>query len=113
MDAVDKQQRHVLSVLSTMPQLKDYRLVRGTNLAIRFQHRKSVDLDLFCYKKFDFQDSDYLAGTLRERFGTAITFTDVSQVGVFALLEGIKVDLVKYPYPFIDRREVIDGFAQG
>lgn len=110
MDGIDKEQRHVLSVLSAMPQLKDYRLVRGTNLAIRLQHRKSVDLDLFCHKEYDHHDSKHLASKLGEQFGTAIKLEHVNEVGVFALLKGIKVDLVKDPAPFIDRSEVIDGF---
>lgn len=110
MDAVDPKQRRVLSVLTAIPDLADYQLVGGTNLAIRLQHRKSVDLDLFCHKKFDRYDSECLARILKERFGEALRLTDISQVGVFTLIEGVKVDFVKNPYPFIDKSETIQGF---
>ena len=43
----------ILKKLMTIPELEDFALVGGTALALRFGHRKSVDLDLFASKDFN------------------------------------------------------------
>lgn len=37
--------KEVLHRLSSKPELKDFRLVGGTNLSLRFGHRMSDDID--------------------------------------------------------------------
>lgn len=39
--------RNVLSMLMDEPLFNPFRLVGGTNLSLRFGHRKSIDIDLF------------------------------------------------------------------
>jgi hypothetical protein len=36
-----------------LPSLKSFPLVGGTELALRYGHRSSVDLDMFYHEKFD------------------------------------------------------------
>lgn len=47
MKAVEEGQRQLLLELMQADFLSDYYLAGGTNLALRFGHRYSVDLDLF------------------------------------------------------------------
>lgn len=79
-----------------MPSLSNTRLVGGTALALQLGHRKSIDLDLFgtfdpmvSYRKI-LLDSGYSA--------------DGSENGAVQSLrvDGAKVDLVNYPYPWLD-----------
>jgi len=46
----------LLESLMAIPELSDFALVGGTNLALRFGHRISVDIDLFSNKPFDSND---------------------------------------------------------
>jgi Nucleotidyl transferase AbiEii toxin, Type IV TA system len=43
----------LLKTLMTIPALKEFALVGGTNLSLRFGHRLSIDLDLFTNKTFE------------------------------------------------------------
>jgi len=40
--------------------VNDYFLVGGTNLALRENHRKSIDLDLFIMKDYDLEHANYI-----------------------------------------------------
>jgi hypothetical protein len=43
----------VLKKLMAIPELKDFYLVGGTNLSLRYGHRISVDLDQFSVTNFE------------------------------------------------------------
>ena len=43
----------LLKELLAIPELKDFYLVGGTALSLKYGHRISVDLDLFSIKDFD------------------------------------------------------------
>lgn len=43
----------LLKELMRLPELKQFALVGGTNLSLRFGHRLSIDLDLFTNEYFD------------------------------------------------------------
>ena len=45
----------ILKRLMQLPELKQFALVGGTALALRYGHRTSVDLDLFFHSKFEHQ----------------------------------------------------------
>ena len=42
---------YVIDRAQSIEELKDFGLVGGTSLAIRFDHRVSIDIDLFSNKK--------------------------------------------------------------
>ena len=48
--AIEAPQRELLRELMSSEMLSTYCLVGGTNLALRYEHRISVDLDIFRYK---------------------------------------------------------------
>jgi predicted nucleotidyltransferase component of viral defense system len=85
------------------PTLEFLSLVGGTSLALQIGHRISVDLDLFTSKSFDKVE---VLDTL-SKLGKLENIIDQ---GYFLQLEinQIKIDIVKYPYDFVDKPILID-----
>ncbi|MDR2692448.1 MAG: nucleotidyl transferase AbiEii/AbiGii toxin family protein [Dysgonamonadaceae bacterium] len=89
----------ILKKLMTVPELKDFSLVGGTALALRFGHRKSIDLDLFASSEFD---TDTIITALEKNFPSAYKHISTNSIGIFGYIEGVKIDLIKYHfYPLI------------
>ncbi|QMW03806.1 nucleotidyl transferase AbiEii/AbiGii toxin family protein [Spirosoma foliorum] len=79
------------------PFLKSFALAGGTNLALHFGHRLSVDLDLFTDQSFSEQD---VFKELLVDFPTTIK-TDEAKNTLSLFIEGIKVDLLAHRYPLL------------
>ena len=82
------------------------RLVGGTALALQIWHRKSVDLDFFGHVEASLEE---IAMELSE-------FADVkplssSKAMRFLIVNGVKVDIVSYPYDWIDSPVIEDGLV--
>lgn len=84
--------------------LKNTRLVGGTALALRYGHRKSIDLDFFGDIEASYEE---LADVLKS-FGTVKTLKNSKTIKVFSC-NNIKVDFVHYTYPWIDAAEDNEG----
>lgn len=68
----------------------------GTSLALQIGHRESIDIDLFGYKELDeLELSDFLS-TLGK-----IQILKKSKNILIYTIDGIKVDLVNYRYPWL------------
>jgi Nucleotidyl transferase AbiEii toxin, Type IV TA system len=94
----------LLKELCNEPVLDTTFLVGGTSLALQLGHRFSVDLDLFTHTPFS---ADLLLGVLESRYDVQpITVTDTIFIVV---VEGIKVDVVHFRYPFAQPLLNIDG----
>jgi len=93
---IDSKTLELLKKLQTIQIFSDLRLVGGTGLALQIGHRKSVDLDLF--GKLD-----------ADVFAVSKALNDLGQVSILKkseniniyLIDGIKVDIVNYPYPWL------------
>ena len=79
------------------PMLEPFGLAGGTNLALQFGHRLSVDLDLFTNQSFSEQE---LFDELVLAFPTVIK-TDEAKNTLSLFIEGIKVDLLAHRYPLV------------
>ena len=92
---------HTLELLKKLSE-KDFlagaRLVGGTALALQYGHRMSVDLDFF--GKISNEDDISLREQLKD-IGRLSVVKESKNINVF-LLDGVKVDFVNYPYPWID-----------
>ena len=75
----------LLRILCGMPELHAFGLVGGTNLALRFGHRISVDLDFF--NREAFEPNDIRCELLFQR----------NQTLIFNI-ENVRVDFVLYPF---------------
>lgn len=95
----------LLKELQALPALSDMRLVGGTALALQLGHRTSVDLDLF--GRFDSQKS--FRKILLEA-GHSVEGSDTGEVQTL-FVDGVKVDLVNYPYDWISDPVLQDGVA--
>jgi len=79
-------------------------LVGGTSLALQIGHRISVDLDFFGKLDVDRQ------GIINElsNLGKLKTIYFTNNINVFTLNE-IKIDIVNYSYPWLQKELVIDN----
>jgi len=85
---------------------KDLRLVGGTSLALQYGHRKSIDIDLF-----GLLDADELEITEElNRLGQIHQLQKSKNIFVY-LINGIKTDIVRYKYPWLDDVQIIDGIS--
>lgn len=109
--AVDTPQMELLHQLMNTDLLNDYSLVGGTNLALRYQHRKSIDLDLFRFHTSPSQiENEHLIQQLKQALPNEDIFiSHINKIGAFLFINDIKVDLIDYPYPFILPIETIDN----
>ncbi len=78
-------------------------LVGGTSLALQIGHRISVDLDFFGELNADRQEIIKELNTL----GKLKTIHFTKNINIFTL-NGIKIDIVNYPYPWLKPKLIID-----
>ena len=83
--------------------LDGLRLAGGTSLALQIGHRRSVDLDLFGTLNTD----EFGLRKALSAHGDIITLKNSDNIHIY-VISGIKVDIVNYPYPWIED-EVKDG----
>ncbi len=93
----------LLKDLMKIPELKDFRLVGGTSLALQYGHRNSIDIDLFGDKSFDEID----LGRVLAHFDKVQNLLSTKYIKTY-LINDIKVDMVNYSYPWIGQLLVED-----
>ena len=86
----------LLKRLQEIPLLSKTRLVGGTSLALQIGHRKSIDIDLF--GEVDCEQYE-LVDSLSE-IGKLTIIKESRNIHVYQL-DGVKVDIVNYKYPWI------------
>ena len=87
----------LLKALMSAPELSSLRLVGGTALALQYGHRVSVDLDLFGEVAID----KFELLTLLQGLGEVRVINETKNIHQY-FVNGIKVDIVNYPYSWID-----------
>ncbi len=97
----------ILNKLMEMPELKQFCLVGGTALSLKYGHRKSIDLDLFCTESFK---NETIVKSLENLFGDKFSYRgNFSKWGVFCSVDDVKVDIVYYPHAKIAEITEIEG----
>lgn len=86
------------------PDFNDFSLVGGTNLALRYGHRVSVDLDFFSSKKFDVE---LIASMVSRKFRDFELLFQRNQTIIFEI-EKVRVDFVLYPFDWLNPFEHFD-----
>ena len=102
-ETIDARTLDLLKRLLAIPEFHNLRLVGGTALALQLGHRISVDLDLFGSVDVDINRTIDLLND----------FSNVQVQGstknmMFFSIEGVKVDIVNYPYEWIDNQIEMD-----
>jgi predicted nucleotidyltransferase component of viral defense system len=87
----------LLRKITNNPLFSEYRLVGGTSLALQFGHWISVDLDFFGKQSIDETDLIHTLST----FGIVLRTSRSSRIQSFFVNE-IKIDVVCYPYQWLD-----------
>ncbi len=94
----------LLSKLMSIEALCDLRLVGGTALALQLGHRNSIDIDMFgSHRLSDSQIMEALAS-----FEEVEIVATSKSIKVY-FVDNVKVDLVNYPYPWLDPEVAIEG----
>lgn len=94
----------LLRKIQSLEMFKDVRLVGGTALALQLGHRKSVDLDFFGRVDASLQEI-----ALELSAFASVSPLSESRMMRFLIVDGVKVDVVNYPYSWIDEPVIEDG----
>ena len=96
----------LLRKIQSLEMFKDARLVGGTALALQLGHRKSIDLDFFGSIDASLQE-------IASALSTSASVSPLSESSMkrFLIVDGVKVDVVNYPYSWIDEPVIEDGVA--
>ena len=94
---IDTSTLELLRKLMQVPEFENLRLVGGTSLALQLGHRNSVDIDLFGKMPTDSLELNNILNSIAR-----VSPLKKSPNIFIYLLDDIKVDLVNYPYPWID-----------
>ena len=106
-ETVEPRTFSILERLMELKALQPFSLVGGTALSLRYGHRTSVDIDLFCHEKFDHEP---IINALKKEFGKGYsTESKYARWGIFCYLDDVKVDIVHNPHPLIDTLEITNG----
>ena len=97
LSTVESTTLELLKKLQQLPELRDTRLVGGTALALQLGHRKSIDLDFFGTINCDTQE---LVDAIKS-VATLAILKESPHIHIY-LIDGIKVDIVNYKYPWLD-----------
>ena len=103
-EAVSPDLKNLLLQLMKEPRLDGFHLVGGTALALRFGHRRSIDIDLFASEAFN---AERITETLEDKYPLEDIVIETNTVN--ASIRDIKLDLIAHRYPLIDQPVTIEG----
>lgn len=95
-ETIDAKTLELLKKIMEVDLFKNLRLVGGTALALQIGHRKSIDLDLFGLLKSD----EYAILNELNQLGKVKLIQKTQNISIFTI-DGIKVDIVNYTYPWL------------
>lgn len=87
----------LLKKLVGLEELSSFALGGGTNLALRYGHRLSADLDFFTNTEFD---KSQLFQVITKTFPLAELLFEQNQTMLF-VINDVRVDFVLYPFPWV------------
>jgi predicted nucleotidyltransferase component of viral defense system len=96
----------LLEKICSLSKLEKFALVGGTNLALRYGHRVSVDLDFFTTEPYHREE---IQAIISKHFPSAELLFEQNQTMLFFIHE-IRVDFVLYPFPWKFPIETINNF---
>lgn len=103
-EAVSPDLLNLLRSLMVLPEVETFALGGGTSLALRFGHRKSIDIDLFTETAFD---SSQLQDRIHSRFPD-VQVVNRTEGSLCAVVRGVKVDFLLHPYRSLAPRTTLE-----
>ena len=104
LETVDADTLELLKQLQRNESLANTRLAGGTALALQIGHRKSIDLDFFGILNMEPTECRQELEAVGE-----VSLRNESRRVQRYMVSGVQVDLVDYPYPWLDDPVVADG----
>lgn len=101
--SIDNPTLELLKKLQSSIGFPKTRLAGGTSLALQIGHRKSVDIDLFG----QINEDQYTITRKLDSMGKVLTLKNTENIHIYSI-NSIKVDLVNYPYPWLEPAFVED-----
>ena len=102
-ETIDVKTLELLRRIQGIPVFSGLCLVGGTSLALQIGHRKSVDLDLFG----EISGDEFSISKELNALGNVIQLKKSENINMYSIND-IKVDIVNYPYKWIDEKIVHD-----
>lgn len=103
-EAVNNELLALLKYCMGRKEFSNLRLVGGTDLALQYGHRKSVDIDLF--GSIDLEVVD--AYKVLQEFGQNVQIISKQKKINIYIVNGVKVDFVNYDYPWLKKQITTD-----
>lgn len=103
-NAIAKEAFALLKRLMAHQSLANFSLGGGTGLALRFGHRISVDLDLFCATDFI---EEQILQEIKSGFNVQLNNTAKNTLNL--VVDTVKVDVLSYKYPLLNKIDVIEN----
>ena len=100
--------KHSMELLKKIQQIEEFQnfsLVWWTNLALRYGHRISIDLDLFTNIEFDEESIDQAINTNFTNFKKI----KQSKQSLLYYINDTKVDILLYKYKYLNPVQYVDG----
>lgn len=96
--SLDSSTFNVLHELMANPTLKEagFVLCGGTALTLQLGHRMSTDIDLFSPLNVT---APKMKSFMEKTFGDRLDITSMGDLGIRGFLDGVKLDMIKFPYP--------------
>jgi Nucleotidyl transferase AbiEii toxin, Type IV TA system len=104
--AIERGTLDLIINLQKQDYLKDFYLVGGTGLALIYDHRKSIDIDLFCNKDFD---TYRIIDRLSSDFNFTLLFSEKNTIR--GSINSVSVDLIAHKYPYIQPQLQVGGIS--
>ena len=95
---IDSATLELLKKFQAVSEFKDMRLVGGTSLALQIGHRISIDLDFFGEHNLP----EFKITNILSKIGETKLVHKTNSILVYSI-DGIKVDIVNYPYKWIEQ----------
>lgn len=102
-ETIDKSTLELLAKLQQIELFSDLRLVGGTSLALQIGHRISIDIDLFG----KIEDDTLEINSELNKLGQVTQLRESKNIHIY-LIDGVKVDIVNYSYPWLEKVLVED-----
>lgn len=96
-ETIDSKTLELLKRLQSVSAFSLLRLVGGTSLALQVGHRKSIDIDLFG----NIQADEFSISKKLNEIGKVTILKKSENINIY-LINGVKVDIVNYHYPWIE-----------
>jgi len=98
-DSVSPALWHTLLELNKSSLFENYFLVGGTALSLQIGHRISEDIDLFTRQDIN---KDEIIDFMNKKFAGNVQITNIQNLILQMVVNGVKVDFVKYDFPLIE-----------